>query len=129
MRKRSKYVITVSRTQIKFKRKFLEENNLQNKKYIRYHFDMETKLLFIDFLSNKGEDPNVWKLCYQRNGDFVGSFRKIYTALQIISDFSRRSNHTRGFEKPIRVTPLRYCIDFSIMFSTYNKEKINNVDK
>ena len=123
MRKRSKYAIIVNKKQIMFKKKFLEENDLQNKKYIRYHFDIETKLLFIDFLSSKGEDPNVWKLCYQRNGSLVGSFRKIYTALQILSDFSRRSNHTRGFEKPIRVTNLRYCIDFSVMFSTYNKRE------
>lgn len=124
--KRSKYVITVSKTQIIFKRKFLEENNLQNKKYIRYHFDIETKLLFIDFLSSKGEDPNVWKLCYQRNGSLVGSFRKIHSALQILSDFSRRSDRTRGFEKPIRVTPFRYCIDFSVMFSIYDKEERGN---
>jgi hypothetical protein len=56
----------------------------------------------------------------------VGSFRKIHSALQILSDFSRRSDRTRGFEKPIRVTPFRYCIDFSIMFPTYNKEERGN---
>ena len=99
--KKSESKITLTRSKyIRFSSFFIEENKLENKKYIRIYIDKKEGEILIGFeFINEKKDKSLKLSTYGKSKGYSGSGSSLFSELDLKKDEMKKSLHFTPIEK------------------------------